>query len=1026
MSASITESTVEEAALSWFSDLGYSTVHGQDIAPDEPEAERESYGDVVLISRLRDAIDRLNPDIPAEAREEALWKVVRPGSPSLLVNNRAFHRMLRDGVEVEYSRSDGTIAGDRVRLVGDDPAENDFLAVNQFTVVDDQHNRRPDVVIFLNGLPVAVFELKSALVEDATIWTAWNQLQTYKQQIPSLLAFNELLVISDGLNARIGSLTAGKEWFKPWRTIEGDDEAPATMLELEVLIRGVFDKRRLLTLLRSYIVFEEDTDSDEVYKILAGYHQFHAVEKAVEATVTASAETGDRRCGVVWHTQGSGKSLSMTFFAGRIVAHPAMENPTLVVLTDRNDLDDQLFGQFSRCHELLRQQPDQSTSRDELQSLLQVASGGVVFTTIQKFFPEQKGGRFPTLSERRNIVVIADEAHRSQYDMIDGFARHMRDALPKASFIGFTGTPIELGDKNTQAVFGDYIDIYDIQQAVRDGATVPIYYESRIAKLELDESVVATLDPEFDEITEGEEESSKEKLKTKWAALEAVVGSEERIKLIAEDLIRHWERRQEAMDGKAMIVCMSRRICVDLYKALVALRPEWHDDDDERGVLKVVMTGSASDVLDWQQHIRNKPRRKEMAKRFKDPGSEFKIVIVRDMWLTGFDAPCLHTMYLDKPMRGHGLMQAIARVNRVFHDKPGGLVVDYLGIADQLKQAMATYTNSGGKGETAIDTAKAVAVMLEKYEICCDMLHGFDWAAWQSTNPAGRLSLLPAAQEHVLAADPAEGKARFCRTVYDLSRAFALCPTHDEAVRIREDVAVFQAVRSAFIKKAGERKSAEELDQAIRQLVSKAVSAGDEVIDLFSAAGLKKPDISILSDEFLAEVQHMPHKNLAVELLEKLLKGEIKTRRKKNVVQSRSFAEMLADSIQAYHNRAITTQQVIDQLIELAKEMRDASQRGEKLGMNEDETAFYDALAANGSAVEVLGDKQLAVIAHELVETVRKNVTIDWTIKENVRAKIRVLVRRILRKYGYPPDLQEAATQTVLEQAEALCAEWAA
>lgn len=1021
----INEAAVENAALSWFSDLGYAVVNGEQIAPGEPDAERQSYGDVVLAGRLCDAIDRLNPDIPAQAREEAIRKVLTTDSPSLIVNNRAFHRMLRDGVEVEYNRPDGTIAGDRVRLADDDPEENDFLAVNQFTVIEGQYNRRPDVVVFLNGLPIVVFELKSALNEDATIWSAWNQLQTYKQQISSLFAYNELLCISDGLNARIGSLTAGKEWFKPWRTIEGDVDAPSNMTELEVLIRGVFEKNRLLNLVRNYVAFEEDADSDAVYKILAQYHQFHATEKAVDATVRASAAAGDRRCGVVWHTQGSGKSLSMTFYAGRIVTHPAMENPTLVVMTDRNDLDDQLFGQFSRCHELMRQNPEQSENRDELQNLLSVASGGVVFTTIQKFFPDQKGDRYPTLSERRNIVVIADEAHRSQYDMIDGFARHLRDALPNASFIGFTGTPIELGDKNTQAVFGHYIDIYDIQQAVEDGATVPIYYESRIAKLVLDESLLPKLDPEFDEITEGEEEGKKEKLKTRWAALEAVVGTESRIKLIASDLVEHWGKRLEAMEGKAMVVCMSRRIAVDLYNALIELRPEWHDDEDDKGTLKVVMTGSASDPLEWQGHIRNKPRRKELAKRFKDPGSDFQIVIIRDMWLTGFDAPCLTTMYVDKPMRGHGLMQAIARVNRVFRDKPGGLVVDYLGIADQLKAAMATYTGSGGKGETAIDTAEAVAVMLEKYEICCDMLHGFDWTPWASTDPAKRLSLLPPAQEHILAADPEDGKQRFCRTVYDLSRAFALCPTHPEANRIRDDVAFFQAVRSVFLKTAGVQKDPAELDQAIRQLISKAVSASDGVIDVFSAAGLKKPDISILSDEFLAEVQHLPHKNLAVDLLEKLLKGEIKTRRKKNVVQSRSFAEMLSQAVKGYHARAITTQQVIDQLVALAKEIRDAGQRGDRLGLNDAETAFYDALAANESAVDVLGDEKLATIARELVGRVKANVTIDWTIKETVRAKLRVLVRRILNKYGYPPDLQEGATRTVLEQAELLCAEWA-
>ncbi len=1024
MSNAFNETTVELAALSWFGELGYELGNGELMAPDSPSSERASYSDVVLLGRLRDAIDRFNPAIPASAREEAIKRVLNPESPSAIVNNRAFHRSLRDGVEVEYQRDDGTIAGDRVKLVSNDVDENDFLAVNQFTVVDGQTNRRPDVVVFLNGLPVCVIELKSALHEDATIWSAYNQLQTYKQQLPGLFVYNELLCISDGVNARIGSLTAGKQWFKPWRTIDGVMDAPSNMLELEVMIRGVFEKSRLLNIVRNYIAFEHDTDSDSVYKILAQYHQFQATEKAVAATVRATSEDGDRRCGVVWHTQGSGKSLSMTFYAGRMVTHPDMENPTLVVLTDRNDLDDQLFGQFSRCSELMRQTPQQSTGRDHLQELLSVASGGVVFTTIQKFFPETKGDRYPALSDRRNIVVIADEAHRSQYDMIDGFARHMRDALPNASFIGFTGTPIELGDKNTRAVFGDYIDVYDIQQAVKDGATVPIYYESRIARLELDETIAATLDPEFEELTEGEEEASKEKLKSRWAALEALVGSEKRIKLIAEDLIEHWETRLETLDGKAMIVCMSRRIAVDLYNALVALRPHWHNDDDNEGVLKVVMTGSASDPLDWQGHIRNKSRRKELASRFKDAGSEFKIVIVRDMWLTGFDAPCLNTMYVDKPMRGHGLMQAIARVNRVFKDKPGGLVVDYLGIADQLKAAMGVYTQSGGKGESTIDTAAAVAVMLEKYEICCDTLHGFDWAKWNSNKPAERLALLPPAQEFILDADPEEGKQRFNRTVYDLSRAYALCPTHEEAERIRDDVAFFQAVRAAFLKQAGGKSDPADLDHAVRQLVSKAVSAGDEVIDVFSAAGLKRPDISILSDEFLAEVQHLPHRNLAVELLQKLLKGEIKIRRQQNVVQSRSFADMLANAINDYHNRAITTQEVIDQLIELAKEMRDAGEKGKQLGLNHDESAFYDALAANDSALDVLGDKKLAVIATELVQRVKANATIDWQIKEGVRAKLRVLVKRILKRYGYPPDLADAATQTVLEQAELLCEEW--
>ncbi len=706
---SLYESTVEEATLAWLGDLGYQIQHGAHIAPGEAAAERGSFGEVVLAGRLRDAIDRLNPLIPAEAREEALRKVLRLDSPSLVASNRAFHEMLCNGVEVEYRRDDGTIAGDRVRLIDfDRPGENDWLAVNQFTVTEGQHNRRPDLVVFVNGLPLGVVELKNAADEDATIWTAWRQLQTYKQQIPTLFRYNEVLVVSDGLQARIGSLTANQEWFKVWRTIEGDRDAPPTALELEVLVRGVFQPRRFLDLMRHFIVFEEDADNDRIHKLIAGYHQFHAVAQAVDATMKASGPGGDRRCGVVWHTQGSGKSLSMLFYAGRIILHSAMDNPTLVVLTDRNDLDDQLFGQFQRCHELLRQQPIQAESREHLQQLLNVASGGVVFTTIQKFSPEKKGERFPKLSDRRNIVVIADEAHRSQYDLIDGLARNLRDALPQASFIGFTGTPIEKTDANTRAVFGDYVSVYDIERAVEDKATVPIYYESRIARLGLKEKEVPKLDPEFEEITESEEAERKEALKTKWAALEALVGHEKRIKLIAADLVDHFERRVEAMDGKAMIVCMSRRICVELYNAIVSLRPEWHSDEDDQGVVKVVMTGSAEDHLEWQTHIRNKKRRKELAARFKDAGDPFKIVIVRDMWLTGFDAPCLHTMYLDKPMRGHSLMQAIARVNRVFRDKPGGLVVDYLGLAGELKKALATYTESGGQGQPTIDTAEAV------------------------------------------------------------------------------------------------------------------------------------------------------------------------------------------------------------------------------------------------------------------------------------------------------------------------------
>jgi len=1053
MTQPLNESIVEDAALEWFGELGYAIGHGPRFAPGEPAAERESFGAVVLGGRLRDAIRRLNPAIPEDAREEALRKVLRVGTPSLTQTNRAFHRLLRDGVPVEYQRPDGSIAGDHVRLVDFGAAKiNDWLAVSQFTVIEGQHNRRPDIVVFVNGLPLGLIELKNAADEDATIWSAYAQVQTYKAEIPSLLHYNAALVLSDGLQARIGSLTANQEWFKVWRTIDGDGDAPKTMLELEVLVRGVFEQRRFLDLLQHFIVFEEDPDSGALHKIIAGYHQFHAVNAAVEETLRASSAShetsrvqedggywsgrmhggkpGDRRAGVVWHTQGSGKSFSMLFYAGRVIREPAMQNPTLVVLTDRNDLDDQLFGQFQRCHDILGQTPVQATNRDHLRTLLAVASGGVVFTTIQKFLPE-KGERMPCLSERRNIIVIADEAHRSQYDLIDGLARHMRDALPQASFIGFTGTPIEKTDANTRAVFGDYISIYDIQRAVADKATVPIYYESRISKLSLNAAALPKLDAEFEEITEGEELTKKEKLKTKWAALEALVGDPKRIALIAADLVAHFEKRVEAMDGKAMIVCMSRRICVDLYEALIALRPEWasaKDDDTEaekgKGcVVKVVMTGSADEGPDWQPHIRTKDRRRKLANRFKDSKDPFRIVIVRDMWLTGFDAPCLHTMYADKPMQGHGLMQAIARVNRVFRDKPGGLVVDYLGLADQLKRALATYTESGGQGNPTFDTAQAIAVMLEKHGAASDMLHGFHWEKWTTGKPAERLALIPAGQEHIL--EQEDGKKRFVQLVTELSRAFALCAASDDATEIRDDVSFFQAIQAALNKQStGSRKTPDQLDAAVRQLVSSAITTEGQVIDVFTAAGLPRPDISILSDQFLAEVRGLKHRNVAAELLEKLLKDELKVRSRRNLVQSQLFSEKLKKTLNAYHNRAIATQEVIEELIKLAKEMDAATKRGVDLGLTDDEIAFYDALSANESAVQAMGDAQLKVIAAELITKVRQSVTIDWTLRESARAKIKVMVKRILNKYGYPPDLQEEAVKTVLAQAELLCAEW--
>ena len=1035
-----TEWEVEEAALAWLENLGWGIAHGPGIAHDSPQPERSGYGDVVLEGRLRDALARLNPALPAEAIEDVFRKLTRPEGATLEARNHTLHRMLVNGVTVEYRDTGGAIRGAQARVLDFEKMENnDRLAVNQFTVVENNQERRPDVVLFVNGLPLGALELKNPADENATIWSAWRQFQTYTAEIPSLFAYNAALMISDGVDARIGTLTAGREWFKSWRTISGETLADPQMTQLQVMLEGVCEPKRFLSLVRDFIVFEDE--GGVLTKKIAGYHQFHAVEAAVAETLRAvelrdstgedglhesdgkaGGEPGDRRIGVVWHTQGSGKSLTMAFYAGRIIREPGMENPTIVVLTDRNDLDDQLFGTFSRCADLLRQPPVQAANRADLRAKLAVESGGVVFTTIQKFFPEEKGDRHPRLSARRNIVVIADEAHRSQYDFIDGFARHMRDALPNASFIGFTGTPIELRDANTRAVFGDYISVYDIQRAVEDEATVPIYYESRLAKLAIEESERPRIDPEFEEATEGEEISRKEKLKTKWAQLEAVVGAEERLKLVAEDIVAHFENRFEAMDGKAMIVCMSRRICIDLYHELARLRPDWHHDDDNEGSLKIVMTGGASDPTGWQPHIRNKPRREALAKRFRDSRDSLRVVLVRDMWLTGFDAPSLHTMYVDKPMRGHGLMQAIARVNRVFRDKPGGLIVDYLGLANELRRALATYTESQGTGEIKIDQEEAVKAMLEKYEICCILFHGFDRSTWISGAPQERLGLLPAAQEHILAQE--NGKDRCVGAVRELSQAFALAVPHEEAIRIRDDVAFFQAVRSVLAKRAEtEARPEEELDHAVRQIISSAV-ASEGVIDIFAAAGLEKPDISILSEEFMDEVRGMKQRNLAVELLQKLLQGEIAARRRKNVVQGRSFAEMLEQTIRRYQNRAIEAAQVIEELIELARDMRAASERGEALNLSDDELAFYDALETNDSAVKVLGDDTLRDIARELVETVRGNVTIDWTLRENVRANIRRLVRRILRKYGYPPDKQEKATRTVIEQAEVLSASW--
>ncbi|HDP25487.1 MAG TPA: type I restriction endonuclease subunit R [Deltaproteobacteria bacterium] len=1054
----ITENILEQTCLEWLAELGWTVLHGPDLAPGMPGQEREDYRQIFLLDRLRNALTAINPDVPSAGIEEALRQILAVGGPDIVSNNRAFHRLLTDGVDVEVPSLDGYGGSRHLKVWLLDLEEidnNDWLALNQYTVIEDNKNRRADVVVFVNGLPLSILELKNPGAENATIKHAFNQLQTYKKDIPSLFTGNELLVISDGIQARSGTITSGWDRFMPWRTIDGESVAPKGMPELETTIRGLFERRVFLDYILNFVVFEDD--GAKIIKKSAAYHQYWAVNKALGCTLSACgidaeasrlfgrfpAESnpwqvaeptahygkgtphfGGKRIGVVWHTQGSGKSLSMTFYAGKVIRHPNMNNPTLLVITDRNDLDDQLFGTFAGCKDLLRQSPVQAGSRAHLRELLKVASGGVVFTTIQKFMPDQKGDVHPLLSDRANIVVIADEAHRSQYDFIDGFARHLHDALPHASFIGFTGTPIESDDRSTPAVFGEYIDKYDILRAVEDGATVPIYYENCLARIELVESEKPRIDPVFEEITEGEEETGRQKLRSKWAALEAMVGAEKRIALVAEDLVAHFEARLEAMDGKAMIVCMSRRIAVDTYQAIRKLRPDWHADDDTAGKMKIVMSGSASDHMDWQPHIRNKAGREAMAKRFKDPADELKLVIVRDMWLTGFDCPSMHTMYIDKPMSGHNLMQAIARVNRVFRDKPGGLVVDYIGLADSLKRALANYTASGGRGDATIDQEQALAVFLEKYEIVRDMLHGFDYQSVISGPASGRIAGLTRAMEYVLALE--DGKKHYLPAVSTLTKAFALAVPNPKALVLRDEVGYFQELRTALVKTTGDErgKSPDEMESAIRQLVSRAV-ASTEVVDIFAAAGMEKPDISIMSDEFLEEVQAMPQKNLALELLKKLINDEIRTRSKKNVVQARSFAEMLEQSVRKYQNRAIETAEVIQELIRLARELREAGKRGETLGLNEDEVAFYDALADNGSATQVMGDEKLKMLAMELVLRVRQSVTIDWTLRENARAQIRVLVKRILRQFGYPPDMEKKAMELVLEQAEVLCKAWA-
>lgn len=1036
MRNSITENEIEEIALSYLHGLGYSYLLGTDISPDGEHPERQ-YNEVVLVTRLRDAIDKLNPAITQDAKEDALKKVIRTDSPNLLINNETFHKYLTDGVDVEV-RTDSGIRGEKVYIVDfTNPENNEFLAINQFTVIEGNQNKRPDIIIFINGLPLVIIELKNAVDENATIKSAYNQIQTYKQTIPSLFTYNELVVVSDGWDALCGTLTSGYGRFMSWKTRDGKTEASHLDMGMQVMFNAMLNKQTLLDLIRQFIVFEK-SDSKTLKKV-AAYHQYYAVNKAVESTVIASSETGDQRGGVIWHTQGSGKSLSMVFFSGKLIIDPRMENPTLVILTDRNDLDEQLHETFTNCQQLLRQEPQKAESRQDLRNLLKVASGGIVFTTIQKFMPMQSdivqngnavkepsveyiGAEIQSLSDRKNIVVVADEAHRSQYDFIDGFAKHLRDALPNATFLGFTGTPIETTDKNTQAVFGNYVDIYDIQQAVEDKATVPIFYESRLAKVHFEENEKVTLDEQFEELTEGEELSNRQQMRAKWARLEAIVGNPNRIEKIAQDLVYHFEQRNAVLDGKAMIVCMSRRICVELYDAIIKIRPLWHSDEDDKGTIKVIMTGSSSDALNMQSHIRNKPRRKAIGDRLKNPNDPLKLVIVRDMWLTGFDAPCLHTLYVDKPMRGHNLMQAIARVNRVFTEgKEGGLVVDYLGIAQELKTALADYTASGGEGKPTLDQELAVAKMLELHEAIDYQLRHFDWRKFFTLTPEEKLKFIPVVVDYIFSQE--NGEQSFTEKTKNLLRAFAISVPHERAMAIRDDVALFQAIKSRLVKISDRNEGGqtdEEMETAIKQIISEAITA-DNVIDIFDAAGLKKPNIEILDERFLQELKDLPQKNLAVELLKKLLKDEIKKRSKINLVESKKFSEMLEDAIKRYHNGMIDTVEFLEKvLIPFAEQMKEADKRGDKLGLDYREYAFYTALEVNNSAVSILGDEILKHIAQELLKTVRNSTTIDWTIKESVQSALRRNIRRILRLHGYPPDLQEKAVDTVIAQAKML------
>ncbi len=1041
----INESMVEQAALSVLENIGYSILSSEEASPDTVDPQRAAYQNVILQGRLKSTVERINPTIPTYAIDDALRTLQRWETPTLVEENRRIHQMLVNGIDVEYPAEDGTIRGDKVWLVDfTEPENNDWAVTNQFTVVEGKHNRRPDIVVFLNGLPVAVFELKNPVGEASGIDDAFQQIQTYKNQISSLFRTNCLLVLSDGLSARAGSLTADRERFMPWRSMTGDDGdfSPRGKDELNTLLRGVFEKSHFLSLIRDFTVFADKGDGP--FKIVSGYHQFFGARKAFRRAIEASSPEGDRRIGVIWHTQGSGKSLLMTFFGGLLVRSEELKNPTLVVLTDRNDLDHQLFATFSMCKDLIRQTPEQADTREGLRKLLNRNSGGVIFTTMQKFSPPPGKENFPVLTDRKNVIVIADEAHRSQYGFgarLDantgkigyGYAHYVHEALPNASFIGFTGTPIEHADRNTYGVFGEEIDIYDISRAVEDEVTVPIHYQSRLARIELDENEKPIIDAEIEEILEDESLTEQEKTKAKWANVEALVGSEKRLNQIAADLVDHLEERLEALKGKAMAVCMSRRICVALYEQIIKRRPNWHSDDDDKGEIKVVMTGSASDPEAWQPHIRNKRYREAIANRARDPDDPLKLVIVRDMWLTGFDAPCMHTMYVDKPMRGHNLMQAIARVNRVFEGKPGGLVVDYIGIFQNLNRALKDYSESDRK-RVGVEEEDAVAVLTEKLDIVRAMLHGYDYSLGISGEPAQRLAALAGAMDRVLGQkkeaaakvedekEKEKARGRFQSAVSELGEAFALASTSDFARKVKEEVGFFQAVRAAILKKSlDEHLGSRTKGFAINQLIDKAV-ASVGIVDILRETGLKSPDISILSNEFLSEIQNMKHKNLALDALRKLLMGEIKSIAKKNIVRSKDFSKRLEEAVARYHSNAISTVEMIQELIDMAKDIDKSKRRGEEEGLSEEEVAFYETLAENDSAVEVMGNEHLRVIATELLEKMKSNVTVDWHKKESARAKMRNLVRRILKSHGYPPDLEKEAVQAVTAQAEAILA----